>query len=167
MKRCIAIVLLLLFLPGCAGIPFPKITTPKKPDTIYNWREENRRTPKAVVAGDEVVVVEETRNVVEVGLERTPHKLSFAQRIGKWISGLSFIGILLLIIGLILAPGATMGFLIKLLLKWKRGFKETISAIKEAKATEKSNKECTAKSSECCKSTCSGKSKKKEEPQKK
>ena len=137
MKKIITIAVLLFFVSGCAAIPFPKLTTPKKPETVYNWNETTRTTPKAIVFDGKVVVVEETEKTLQVGLDTTPAKLSFLQRIGNWISGLSLIGFLILIACMILAPGATLAWVVKLLFKWKRAFKETASAIKEAKSVEK------------------------------
>ena len=128
--------ILLLFITGCSAIALPKLTTPKKPETIYNWNETSRTTPKAVITNGKVVVVEETERILSIGLEQTPRKLSFAQKIGNWISSLSIIGVILLIAGLILAPGATLGFLVKTLFKWKKAFRETVIAIKEAKAID-------------------------------
>ena len=131
-----AISILLFFITGCSAIALPKLTTPKKPETVYNWNERISTKPKAVVCNGKVVVVEETEKTLQVGLEQTPQKFTFSQRIGNWISSLSIIGILLLIAGLVLAPGATLGFLVKTLFKWKKAFKETVIAIKEAKAVD-------------------------------
>lgn len=137
MKNIFLIITVLIFMAGCAPISFPKLPTPKKPETVYNWNEKTTTKPKAVVYGDKIVVVEETERTLQVGLETTPQKLSFSQRIGGWISGLSFIAFLGLIVCLVLAPGATLAWLVKLLFKWKKAFKETVVAIKEAKAVDK------------------------------
>lgn len=121
---------------GCSAIRLPSLTTPKKPETVYNWNETLKTTPKAVITNGKIVVVEETEKTLTVGLEQASQKLTFAQRIGSWISGLGILGIILLIAGLVLAPGATMGFLVKTLFKWKKAFKETVVAIKEAKTVD-------------------------------
>ncbi len=137
MKRIPIILAMCLLLTGCAGVRLPRLATPKKPETVYSWSERTRTTPKAVVVGNKVVVVEESEKTLHVGLEQTPRKLTFGQRIGNWISGLGILGILLLIAGFILAPAATMGFLVKFLFKWKRALRETVLAVKEAKAIDK------------------------------
>ena len=136
MKKIIAFTIIIFFLMGCSAIRLPSLVTPKKPETVYNWNEKTTSKPKAVVCNGKVVVVEETEKTLQVGLEQTTQKLTFAQRIGNWISGLGILGIILLIIGLVLAPGATMGFLVKTLFKWKKAFKETVVAIKEAKTVD-------------------------------
>lgn len=136
-KHLLWVIVLSLLLSGCAGIRFPKLPTPKKPETAYNWNERSKITPRAVVAGNRVVVLEESEKTLQVGLEQTPQKLSFAQRLGGWISGLGILGIILLIAGFILAPAATAGFLVKLLFKWKKAFRETVLAVRESKAIEK------------------------------
>ena len=61
-------------------------------------------------------------------------KKTFSQRIGGWISGLSILGIILLGIGFIFAPTATALFLVKLLVKWKSAFRQTVFAIKSSQA---------------------------------
>ena len=83
---------MLLFLMGCSAIPLPRLTTPKRPQTVYNWKETTSTKPKAVIYNGKVVVVKETEKTLQVGLERTPQRLSFSQKIGNWISRLSFIG---------------------------------------------------------------------------
>lgn len=136
MKKIIIILWVSLLLSGCAGIPFPKITTPKKPETVYNWREEVTRKPRAIITDDKTYVVEEVKKTLQVGLETTPRKLSLGEKIGNWFSGLSVLAIIALVVGLVLCPGATLAWLVKLLFKWKRAMRETVAAIKEAKAVE-------------------------------
>lgn len=136
MKKIFIILMMNLLLAGCAGIPFPKITTPKKPETVYNWREEVTKTPKVIVADDKTYVVEEIKKTLQVGLETTPRKLTLGEKIGNWFSGLSVLVIIVLAIGLVLFPGATLAWLVRLLFKWKMAMRETVAAIKESKAVE-------------------------------
>ena len=136
MKKIIIISAAVLLLSGCAGIPFPKITTPKKPETVYNWREEVTRKPRAIITDDKTYVVEETKKILQVGLETTPGRLTLGEKIGNWFSGLGVLAIIALVVGLVLCPGATLAWLIKLLFKWKRAMRETVAAIKESKAIE-------------------------------
>ena len=136
MKKYIVLFIMLVSFCGCSALKLPTLVTPKKPETVYNWEEKITNKPKAVICDGKVVVVEETEKTLTVGLEQTTPKLSFAQKLGNWISGLSIIGILALIAGLILAPGATLAWLVKLLFKWKKAFKETVVAIKESKAVD-------------------------------
>ncbi len=136
MRKILMILAVSLLLSGCAGISFPKIVTPKKPETIYNWLEEEVKTPKAIVADNKTYVVEETKRTLQVGLKNTPHNLTLGERIGRWFSSLSLLAILALVAGLILFPGGTMVWLVKLVMKWKNAMRQTVAAIKESKATE-------------------------------
>ena len=140
MKKVFMILALAFLITGCAGLPFPRITTPKKPDTVYNWTETSRTTPKAVITDGKVVVVESSEKTLQVGLRVSPKQLTFTERIGNWISGLGLLGIILLIIGLIVAPGATIGFLFKTARKWKLAMRETVIAIKESQAAKEHEK---------------------------
>ena len=137
MTKKIMIACLMILLTGCSAIRLPSLTTPKKPETVYNWKETTSTKPKAVICNGKVVVVEDKEQTLTVGLEQSTPKLTFSQKIGKWISGLSLVGILLLLGGLILAPSATLGFLWSTLMKWKKAMKETVVAIKEVRAIDK------------------------------
>ena len=140
MRKILIPIILCLLLSGCGGFRLPNLVTPKQPRTLYNYRETLSTTPKAVVFNGKVVVVEDTKKEVIVNYEKQEKQLTFIGRIGSWISGLGLIGFILLIIGLALAPGATIGFLFSLLGKWKRALRETVSAIKESKIVD-SNRE--------------------------
>lgn len=153
MKKILLIFIVCLLLTGCASIPFPKITTPKKPETVYNWQEEITTKPKAIIVNGRTYVLEETKKTLQVGLETTPKKLTLGQKIGNWFSGLSMLAIIALIIGLIFFPGATLAWLVKLLFRWKRAMKQTVSAIKESRAIEKNGTLHNALSSKQCADT--------------
>lgn len=120
---------------GCSLLP--SIIRPNKPATVYNWREEITTKPKAVITDGKVVVVQEEHKVLEASV--VIPKVSFMQRIGNWLGGLSIIGIIVLIVFLVLCPGATIAWLVKQVFKWKNALKETAAAIKDAKAVESDN----------------------------
>ena len=71
-------------------------------------------------------------------------KLTFAQKIGKWISGLTIIGVILIGIGFIVAPPATMTILWYIAKRGKklaqRAFEETAMSIKLSQAVNKDEK---------------------------
>jgi len=136
MKKIIAFMIIIFFSMGCSAIRLPSLATPKKPETVYNWNETSKITPRAVVTNGKIVVVEESEKTLAVGLDQTPQKLTFSQKVGNWISGLGILGIMLMVVCLVLAPGSTMAFLVKTLFKWKKAFKETVIAIKWAKAVD-------------------------------
>lgn len=128
----------LLGLCGCASVApkFPSLQPPEKPRTVYNWNEEVITEPKVIRAGDNEVVVQRTEKRLSAGLDTTPRKMSFSERIGNFIAGLSFWIIVLIVVGLILAPGATIGFLFKKYARYKNAMRETVAAIKEARAVD-------------------------------
>ena len=107
---------------------------PNKPATVYNWRESITTKPTAVVSDGKVIVVQEQTKVLEASV--VVPKTTFMQRIGNWLGGLSIIGIIILIVCLILFPGATLAWLVKQMFKWKKALVETAGAIKDAKAAE-------------------------------
>ncbi len=139
MRRLTICLLLTLALCGCATLPFPKLPTPKKPDTVYNWVETERVSPKAVVTDGKTVVVEGRERTLQVGLEVAPKRLTFAERLGNWVSGLSMLSVIALLIGLFLAPSATIAFLLKVVKRWKRAMRQTVLAIKESGVLKEEN----------------------------
>lgn len=134
MKEFFVILGLGLTLTGCITIPLPKMSTPKKPETVYSWSEKRTREPKIVaIENGKAVVVDKEEKTLDVHYEKTTPKKTFIEKIGSWISGLSFFAFIAIAAGMILAPGATLGFLVKSIFKWKRAAKETFKAIKVAR----------------------------------
>lgn len=130
--KCAGILLVALMLSGCLRLP--RLVTPRRPETIYSWREKLVTKPKAVVAGDKIVVIQEEQKTLTVGYEKTTPKETFMQRVGNWISGLGMIAFIAIVAGLILCPGATLSFLMKKAFAYKRALKETVQAVKESRA---------------------------------
>ncbi len=126
-------------LAGCASVTprFPSLTAPEKPRTVYNWNEEVVTEPTVIkTTGDSAVVVQRTEKRLSVGLDTTPKKVGFIERIGNFIGGLSFWIFALIVLALIIAPGATIGFLFKKYAQYKNAMKQTVAAIKEARAVD-------------------------------
>ena len=135
----VLIVILVISVSGCAGGLIPKIQVhkvPKQSEAKYQVNQYTKTTPKAVVYGDKVVVVEATETSYQMSVAQKPFVKSFAQRIGGWISSLGVISILLLIVGLFLFPGVTIAFLFKIMVRWKNAFKQTVVAINDVNATK-------------------------------
>lgn len=149
MKRLAYLVCLILLLSGCTGLKFPRLPSPIRPSapqgakTSYTWREKTVKKPRIVTCkGDEAVVVEETTQEVDIAYgkqEAVPKRLTVLERISRWISDLSVIAGIALIVGMIFFPAATLSFLVKKIYAYKRAMKETVKAVKQAKAVE--NKE--------------------------
>lgn len=138
MQKEIITVFLGLSLCGCASVmpKFPSLAPPEKPRTVYNWTEEVITEPKVVKTGEGEFIVQRTEKRLSVGLDTTPRKVGLAERVGNFIGGLSFWIFALIVLGLILAPGATIGFLFKKYAQYKNAMKQTVAAIKEARAID-------------------------------
>ena len=129
---------LLCLLSGCASIvpKFPSLIAPDKPRTVYNWNEEVVTEPKVIKTGEGEFIVQRTEKRLSAGLDTTPRKIGFVERVGSFIAGLSFWIFALTVLGLVLAPGVTIGFLFKKYIQYKNAMKQTVSAIKEARAVD-------------------------------
>lgn len=126
------------FLSGCASVmpKFPSLAPPDKPRTVYNWKEEMVTEPKVIKTGEGEYIVQRTEKRLSADLDTTPEKVSFMERIGSFIAGLSFWIFALIVIGLVIAPGATIGFLFNKYAQYKNAMKQTVAAIKEARAVD-------------------------------
>ena len=138
MKRRIVLLLTLFLLSGCASIvpKFPSLSAPDKPRTVYNWNEEVITEPKVIKAGERQFIVQRTEKRISAGLDTTPRKVGLPERIGVFIAGLSFWIFALIVLGLILAPATTIGFLFNKYRQYKNAMKQTVAAIKEARAVD-------------------------------
>lgn len=138
MKKIAGIVLSIFLLSGCASVVprFPSLTPPDKPKTVYNWKEEMITEPKVIKAGEGEFVVQRTEKRLSADLDTTPHRGGFMERLGDFVAGLSFWIFALIVLGLVIAPGATIGFLFKKYSQYKAAMKQTVAAIKEARAVD-------------------------------
>jgi hypothetical protein len=68
--------------------------------------------------------------------ERKEPALSWWQRMCRWFGNMGTLGIVLLIIALILFPGATVTFMISRIRKLGGALREIVKAVKESKAVE-------------------------------
>src|SRR3989338_11592626 len=140
MRRTISVFLgfALLGLYGCASVvpKFPSLAPPEKPRTVYNWNEEVVTEPKVVKTGEGEFIVQRTEKRLSAGLDTTPRKVGLVERGGNFIRGFSFWIFALIILGLILAPSVTIGFLFKKYVQYKNAMKQTVAAIKEARAVD-------------------------------
>lgn len=138
MKKLAGLLFCLFVFSGCASIApkFPSLTPPDKPKTVYNWKEEVITEPKVIKAGEGEFVVQRTEKRLSADLDTTPRKVGFMERLGDFVAGLSFWIFVLIILGLVIAPGATIGFLFKKYAQYKNAMKQTVAAIKEARAVD-------------------------------
>src|SRR3989338_4290321 len=140
MRRTISVFLgfALLGLYGCASVvpKFPSLAPPDKPRTVYNWNEEVVTEPKVVKVGEGEFIVQRTEKRLTAGLDTTSRKVGMPERIGGFIAGLSFWIFAMIVVGLILAPATTIGFLFNKYRLYKNAMKQTVIAIKEARAVD-------------------------------
>jgi hypothetical protein len=139
MKKTVLLLALVPLLSGCALLKLPGMPTPKGPQTVYNWQETVTKKARPVKIDDKIFIVQDEVKELIVGYEKVTPKKTFIEKIGSWISGLGMIGFVLLVIGLVLAPTATIGFLFATLRKWKNAMRETVSGIKESRLIDKDN----------------------------
>ena len=106
-----------LLLTGCASLnPFAGITSPpSEPRKIANYSQNEKQIPLKVgvtADGKEVIAYATERSYI-AGSSETPEKLGFLQRIGRWIGGLSLLGVLFIIISLAFFGGTPILWAVK------------------------------------------------------
>lgn len=145
MKKILPLVLLSLFITGCAGLKvFPDwpSTPAKKQTQNYSEREYLHVKPQSLtcpkcgnvmIAPQPEVTKEYTRN-----LEATTPPTTLLDRIKAAFGILGFWGILILVVVVVLlGPGPVIMFLWGRYRKWKAGMIETVAAIKESKVVDR------------------------------
>lgn len=140
--RIIFLLLTLVTLSGCAITPqFPNLNRPERPKTIYGWQEEFVSTPQVLTGIDgKNYVSNKTEKRLSINLDTTTKKPGFFQRVGGFFGGLGFWLIVLLVLGLVFAPGITIPFLLAKYHQYRNAFKQTVAAIKESKAVDENQK---------------------------
>lgn len=140
MKRQMMIQLcLVIFLGGCSALKFPNINPPNPPQTMYNYEQSFTKNPTAVVVDGKTVVVENQEQNVRINYQKQQEKLSWWKRFTNWLGSLGMIAVVLIIIGIFVAPGATIGFLFNSFRKTKKALRQTVRAIDESKAVNTDN----------------------------
>lgn len=139
MFRYSLFIILVVMCAGCGVLRFPSINAPKPPDQIYQYSQTIDKQPKVVQVGDgKSVVWESQKQTVDVNYARKETPLNWWQRFCNWLGNLGFLSLLAIGIGLFVAPAGTIAWLWKVKDKFKKAFKQTVAAIDEANALEKS-----------------------------
>lgn len=131
MKRIVMIILLMsmMLLNGCTAIKFFK-PGGSNPANSYiknkNYEYEYYRNKIAGV----------TIKTVKKNSTKTTPKKTLGQKIGGWFAGLTTLGIILVVVGLFLAPATTIGVVISMWRRARRALIATVRAIKEVRADE-------------------------------
>ena len=140
--RITFLLLTLVTLSGCAITPqFPNLNRPERPKTVYNWQEELVSTPQVLAGTDgKNYVSNKTEKRLSINLDTSTKKAGFFDRVGGFLGGLGFWMIVLLVLGLVFAPGITIPVILGKLFQYKNAFKQTVAAIKESKAVDENPK---------------------------
>jgi len=132
MKRIILIIGI-LGLCGCGTLNFPLLNAPKPPEQIYKYHQTISTEPRVVQTdskGHSVVFTAETQTV-DVNYDDKQKPLSWWQKVCNWLSGLSFMAIVALIVMLFVAPAGTMAWLVNEYNKFKTAFTQTVQGIEK------------------------------------
>lgn len=135
----IILILMSFMLSGCTALNL--VSGLFKGSTLSAGYESNQNYTKEIIedkkSGFKYYKLNKSR-------DKIIPKLTFAQKIGKWIGGLTSISIILLIIGFVVAPTATMTILWAVARAGKtlayRAFTETAMAIKISDAKNRDTK---------------------------
>ena len=127
------VLFLIIFLSGCSFLKFPFFSSPKEPDKHYNWNERIVTKPRCVQIGDACYpVVYETIKELDVRYEQKDKPLTFLQKIGNWISSLTLVSFIVIVIGLAFGTGAPLMWFWNRYVNIRRAFTETVKGIKDS-----------------------------------
>jgi len=130
--RYILAFLMCLSLTGCATNPFSGILRPpSEPRKIANYLQSEKQVPLKVGItpdGKDVIAYATERTYVANSSE-TPEKLSFIQRLGRWIGSLSLLAALFIMASIAFFGGAPILWAVKKYYTVKNALKNTVAAI--------------------------------------
>lgn len=141
MKKITLIFISVLFLSGCASLnPFSGVTNPPtSPRKVASWVQEE--TVKPVYIGKDQlgkdVVVSEVHRTYTANAEEVSAKKTLGQIIGGWFAGLSFAGIIFVVISLVAFGGAPIMWVFSKYIKMKNALVNTVEGIERMKAEDK------------------------------
>ena len=133
------LVFAVLVFSGCGVLRFPQLNAPNPPDQVYQYSSTIEKQPQIATTIDgKAVVFESQKQTVDVNYAKKEKPLSAWQKFCNWLGNFGLISILALIAALVIAPGGTMMWLWTRYSKFKKAFKQTVAAIDESNAVEKS-----------------------------
>lgn len=133
------LICLLLLMTGCATSPFAGIVSPpSEPKKLAAYSQTEKQIPLkiGVSADGRDVIAYATERSYSANSSETPEKLSFMQRLGRWLGGLTLISVL---IGLgLLAAGITWPFIAiaRRYYTAKNTLKKVVEGVEELNAQE-------------------------------
>lgn len=134
----IGTILFSLMLSGCSLIPMPKIVKPKDVIVTSKNREEKlyKETGYEELLGKARKFTRYYKDYSS-NQEKTVPKKTLMERVGNWISGLSFLAFILIGAGLFFFPTITISILWSVKCRVGRALRETVSAIKISQAVNR------------------------------
>ncbi len=143
-SRMALCVLMTVFLTGCFNpFGFLRRSPAGGSQKSVQKRKYVKKTSKPIAV---VVKYRGNRKIVKVLTEKTEERettynketkepsLTWWQRMCRWFGSLGTFGIVLLIAGMLLCPGVTIGFVVRLIRRLKNALRETVKAVKESDA---------------------------------
>lgn len=133
--RAIIIFMIALIMAGCAtSNPFAGLSrAPQEPHRIANWLQEEEVIPLkiGVTADGKEVIAYATKRTYSAGSSETPEKLSWLQRLGRWIGGLSLLTVIFIVVSLVFFGGVPIVWAYKKYMAVKKALVNTVAAIEE------------------------------------
>ena len=144
MRQILYLLILSGSLVGCATSPFARLShPPSQPKKVASWSQTEDIKPIYIgkdQAGKDVIVSEVHRTYAAGSEEITP-PLSFMQRIGRWIGGLTFGAIIFIVIALVFFGGAPILWAVKKYYTVKNSLKKVVAGVDELADKDKEAQE--------------------------
>lgn len=137
---CLAILSASLVLAGCASSPFRFLQgAPSEPRKIANYVQTEKQVPLkvGVTADGKDVIAYATERTYTAGSNETVEQLSFMQRVGRWIGGLTGGAIIFIIVSLVFFGGAPIIWAMKKYYTVKNSLKKVVEGVDELAEKDK------------------------------
>lgn len=130
MKKVLLSALIMLLCSGCLSLKFPTFSSRPTTKVQQNYHVIQYSDRKQGIKYKEVIKSKE---------KSVPQK-TIMEKVGSWVSGLSFWLFILIGLGMFLAPTVTISILFSLWKRARRAFIETVQAIKQSNAVRENEK---------------------------
>lgn len=130
--RGIIFVLMCVFLTGCGSLISWPSRPPPQPQKLFKFHQSEKTTPRVVGAIDgDPVIAYETEKIYSTDQQQTTPTLTTMQIFGRWVSGLTWISVIFILVSLLLCGGFPIIWLVKKYLKIKSALKNTVAGIRD------------------------------------
>lgn len=126
------LVILCLFLSGCGTLSvFPK-SAPQEPRKMFNWNQTESIKPLVVgtIDGNPIVAYQQER-IFTTEQQETKASLTFMQKVGRFIGGLTVTTIIFIVLALVFFGGTPIVWAVRKYFAVKSALKSTVAAIRE------------------------------------